>query len=93
MGATPLMTNKAVPKGGVVVAISMLRSMMALNQRALNPRVPTIGMKMGRVTIIMVTGSKNIPMKIKMNCMAMITKKGGISNWTVKLTRPWLAPV
>lgn len=41
--ATPFITKSTKPKGGVVVAISMLISMMVPNQSGLKPRLLTIG--------------------------------------------------
>jgi hypothetical protein len=59
--ATPFPPNRRGPKGGVVVAISMLRRNITVNQIGLNPRASTIGINIGKVIIMIGTTLTNIP--------------------------------
>ena len=92
-GATPFITNKDIPKGGVIIASSMLSRTIVANQTSLNPKVRIKGTNIGRVIIIMPTGSIKPPIISIRICMVMIKNILGNLRLIPNSTRPWLAPL
>src|SRR6266540_3689391 len=92
-GATPLTTNSTRPNGGVIVAISMLSSMIAPNQIGEKPSVVTIGKKIGIVSIMIDSGSMKQPMISMTTCIAATTSNGDSGMAITVWTRPDDAPV
>jgi hypothetical protein len=52
-GATPFMTKSAIPNGGVIDPVSMLIRYMTPNHTGLDPKTWIMGIKIGRVIIMM----------------------------------------
>ena len=75
-GATPFITNRLRPNGGVVVAISELRRKSTANQTGSNPKAYTTGINKGMVISIMETTVTNVPMNSKTSCMAIKIRMG-----------------
>jgi len=92
-GATPFITNKPRPNGGVVTAISILSSIIAPNHTGSKPSALVIGINTGRVTIMMDTGSRNIPRSSNKHCMPAKIPKGCQFNPPTNETKPRVAPV
>ena len=60
-GATPFITKRFKPKGGVIPAVSILIRKITANQTGSKPRVRITGTNIGRVIIIIATALMNIP--------------------------------
>ena len=92
-GADPFITNNNIPKGGVDMAISRLRSMRRANQMGSKPRLLMRGRKIGMVTIIIETCSMKVPRIMRMSIIMMRYERGDISRLVTNCTSPLVAPV
>ena len=92
-GATPFITNRQSPKGGVVIPICMLMRTSKPNQMGSNSRALTRGINMGKVIIMMETCSIKVPKITIRACITIIMMSGDMSKLTTTSTSPLLAPV
>ena len=92
-GATPFITNNTRPNGGVVVAISIFMSIMVANHSGSNPRLLIMGIYIGSVTIIIVSGSIKVPKRMRRICITMRRAIEGIGSPPADSINPELAPV
>ena len=93
LGATPFITKRHRPKGGVVIPICILINVSKPNQIGSKPRARTIGMNIGKVIIMIETCSIKVPKITIRACITIIMMSGDMSKLTTTSTRPLLAPV
>ena len=92
-GATPFITNRQKPKGGVFSPISILISVSSPNHIKSIPSMRRMGKKMGKVIIIIDTCSIKEPRTRRSNCIAMKSTIGGSERPTTNSAKPFVAPL
>ena len=84
LGATPFITKRSMPKGGVVIAISMLRSISNPNHIGSKPRAKIMGIYIGTLIIIIAVALIKLPRTSRTICIAMTSTMGARGRLTTK---------
>ena len=92
-GATPFITKRVTPKGGVIKPVSRAISMTMPYQIGLYPKALMTGINIGKVIIIMATVSMKKPRMRTAITMAMTITIGGMARLIIKFVIPAAEPV
>lgn len=91
-GTTPFSQKRVIPKGGLIRSISALTVNNTPNHNGSNPKIYTMGRKMGMVIKHIPEVSMNMPRKKKINIIAQIIPIGEISSPTTRFVSNSEAP-